>query len=41
MRFKKFLTFLLQYVAENYVVHVPLIGETQTGIKQMNYLEYK
>ena len=39
MRFKKFLIFLLIFIAGNYVLHVLLIGETPTGIKQINYLE--
>ena len=35
------LTFLLIYMAGNYTLHVSLIGEVQTGIKHINYLEYK
>ena len=37
MRFMK----LLLYIAGNYVFHVSLIGEIQTGFKKINYLGYK
>ena len=41
MRFKKFLTVLVRYIGGNYALYVSLIGEAQTGTKQINYLENK
>ena len=39
--FQKIITFLLICIAGSYVLHISLVGEAKTGVKQTNYLEQK
>ena len=39
MSFQKIITFLLICIAGSYVLHISLVGEAKTGVKQTNYLE--
>ena len=41
MSFKKIITFLQICIVGSYVLHISLVGEAETGVKQTNYLEQK
>ena len=39
MSFQKIITFLQICIVGSYVLHISLVGEEETGVKQTNYLE--
>ena len=39
MSFQKIITFLQICIVGSYVLHISLVGEAETGVKQTNYLE--